>query len=236
MSHGAQALSEGAMDQAASVEELAASITTIQTQINENATNAGQVNKKVESVNDMIMQSNVKMKEMIDATDEISLKSKEISKIINIIEGIASQTNLLALNASIEAARAGESGKGFAVVANEVKNLAEQSSEAAKNTAELISGTLIAVNNGASIADSTAEYLLTVVSEVNEVVDIVDRISIASNDQASAIDQITYGVDQISGVVQSNSATAQESAATSEELSSQAQTLKGLVENFQLMN
>lgn len=234
MSHGAQALSEGSIDQASTIQELAASITTISEQVSDNASHADDVNTKVNQVNEKILNTNNRMNDMIKANEQISIKSKEISNIINIIEDIASQTNLLALNASIEAARAGETGKGFAVVANEVKNLAEQSSEAAQNTAQLISDTLTSVDNGVSIADNTAKYLTTVAEEIKEVVAIADKISNSSSEQASAIQHITMGVDQISDVIQTNSATAQESAASSEELSSQAQTLKMLVEDFKL--
>lgn len=236
MSIGAQRLSEGSIDQAASVEELAASIDDISSQVNENANYAKDVNNRVNQVNQKILMANDRMKEMVSANDEIRDKSNEISNIINIIEGIASQTNLLALNAAIEAARAGKSGKGFAVVANEVKNLAEQSRIAAQNTGDLISASLSAVTKGATIADETADFLVSVANEISSVVNIVNSISSASNDQADNISGITAGVEQISQVVQDNSATSQEYAASSEELSSQAQTLKSLVEDFKLVN
>lgn len=234
VSSGAQALSQGATEQASSVQELAATITEISGQVRENAQNAQDARGKVNHTGDEVVQCNEKMKDLITAMAEISRSSQEIGKVIKTIEDIAFQTNILALNAAVEAARAGAAGKGFAVVADEVRNLATKSSEAAKGTTALIGGAVASVENGTHLADDTAKALLSVVSGAQEIAVLVDKISDASNEQASSISQVTMGIDQISSVVQTNSATAEESAAASEELSGQAAMLKSLVSRFVL--
>lgn len=234
VSSGSQALSQGATEQASSVQELAATIATISDQVNNNAENAADASRRAAATGEQIMESNQHMKEMIQAMGDISESSGKIGKIIKTIEDIAFQTNILALNAAVEAARAGEAGKGFAVVADEVRSLASKSAEASKDTASLIEGSIQAVGHGTQIADETAQSLLLAVEGAKVVAETVDKISAASNEQASSITQVTQGIDQISSVVQTNSATAEESAAASEELSGQAQILKDLVSQFQL--
>ncbi|MBN7773974.1 methyl-accepting chemotaxis protein [Clostridium aminobutyricum] len=232
VSSAAQALSQGSVEQASSIEELSATIAEIAEQVKLNAKNAQHANLQANEAGEGITESNSQMMEMIAAMSDISDKSGEIGKIIKTIEDIAFQTNILALNAAVEAARAGTAGKGFAVVADEVRNLATKSAEAAKNTTELIEHTVLAVENGSKIADNTANSLMAVVEKTNTVNSLIGEIAKASEDQSNAIAQVNLGVEQISGVVQSNSATAEESAAASEELNGQADLLKDLVNQF----
>lgn len=234
MSEGAQALAEGATDQAGTVQELVATIEEVSDKIRKNADDATQTGRLVEKTSAEIEKSNLKMKDMVGAMQKISDKSREIVNIVATIEDIASQTNLLALNAAIEAARAGEAGKGFAVVAEQVKVLAAQSADAAKNTVMLIDDSMNAVENGTEIANGTAEALLSVVASIEEVSGTMKEITRASNEQAESMEQVEAGVENISAVIQNNSATAEESAASSEELNSQAQILKELVSRFEL--
>lgn len=227
-----QTLAEGATDQASAIEELTATITDISEKIHVNAQNAEKARSIVSNMNDQIIESNEHMKKNTEAMDKIREASDKIAEIIGSIEEIADQTTLLALNASIEAARAGENGRGFAVVATQVGVLADQSSEAARNTKDLIQNAITAVEEGMQLANSTAESLLAVVDNARIVNDSMTEIAEASDNQALAAAQITEGINQIAGVVESNSATSQESAAASEELSSQADMLKELVGRF----
>ena len=166
--------------------------------------------------------------------NDIRNTSAEIEKIIKTIEDIAFQTNILALNASVEAARAGAAGKGFAVVAEEVRNLAAKSSAAAKDTATLIESSIEAVKNGRSIADQTAQSLVNVVEGAKDVAVFVERISTASKNQKDTLERLTVGVNQISSIIQENSAMAEASAAASVQLFQQANTLRQLVDVFEL--
>lgn len=225
-------LAEGATDQASAVQELTATIAEISDKIAVNAQNAEKTRAIVAEMNDRVMESNEQMKNNTEAMDKIRAASDKIAVIISSIEDVADQTALLALNASIEAARAGEHGKGFGVVATQVGALADQSSEAARNTKDLIQNAILAVEEGIQYANSTANSLITVVENAKIVNDSMKEIAIASDDQAVAASQISEGINQIAEVVESNSATSEESAAASEELSKQADMLKDLVGRF----
>ncbi len=233
---GAQALSQGSTEQASSVEELASTINEIAEQIQQTANNAEHAKMATLAGAAEVEKGSAQIVKMTKAMDEINETSLQIGKIIKVIEDIAFQTNILALNAAIEAARAGTAGKGFAVVADEVRNLASKSAEAAKTTNELIESSLVAVENGAKIADETVELLKFIVEKTKQTVSLVDEIAEATKQQAVGASQVTAGIEQIASVVQTNSATAEESAAASEELSGQAQILKSLLSGIKLKN
>ena len=236
VSDSSMQLSQGTTEQASSIEELTASLEEVSTQTKINAENANQANELAEVAKNNAEQGNKKMGDMLNAMEEINNSSSNISRIIKVIDEIAFQTNILALNAAVEAARAGQHGKGFAVVAEEVRNLAARSANAAKETTELIEGTIKRTENGTKIAKETAEALNNIVGDVAKAASLVNDIAAASNEQASAIAQINQGIMQVSQVVQTNSATSEESAAASEELSSQADFLRESVAKFKLKN
>ena len=234
VSDGSQALSQGATEQAASIEQLTVSISMMAGQTKENAVNANQASSLAMVAKETAEQGNVRMKEMLNSMTEINESSANISKIIKVIDEIAFQTNILALNAAVEAARAGQHGKGFAVVAEEVRNLAARSANAAKETTALIEGSIKKVEDGTEIANGTAKALDEIVNGVTKAANLVGDIASASNEQATAIAEVNKGIEQVSKVVQTNSATAEQSAAASEELSSQAALLKEMIAKFRL--
>ncbi|RHQ38646.1 methyl-accepting chemotaxis protein [Roseburia sp. AF25-25LB] len=227
-------LADGATNQAAVVEELTATVAGVSEQVENNSKSAKEISGRVDELGNAILESNGKMHEMVDSMNEISEASKEIDKIIATINEIASQTNLLALNASIEAARAGEAGKGFAVVANQVNSLADQSAQAAKESAMLIETSVKAVEKGMVIAGQTAAQLEDVAENSKIITEEVTNIAETLETQTTEIQQINEGIEQINDVVQTNSATSEECAAASQEMSSESENLREMIRKFKL--
>jgi methyl-accepting chemotaxis protein len=234
VSGASQTLSQGATEQASSLEEISSSFNEIASQTKINAENAHQANNFSNQAKKAADKGNIQMQEMVSAINEINESGKSISKIIKVIDEIAFQTNLLALNAAVEAARAGKHGKGFAVVAEEVRNLAARSAKAARETAELIEGSVQKTQNGSETAQESAAALEEIVQSINEATKLVNRIAAASNQQALGISQINEGLAQIDQVTQKNTAHAEESAAAAEELSAQSLQLTELLSRFKL--
>ncbi|MDR2904133.1 MAG: methyl-accepting chemotaxis protein [Clostridiales bacterium] len=234
ISESSMSLAQGATEQASSVQELNATIHTINEATRQNADNAKQAELLSGQSKDSASKGDEDMNKMLTAMDGIKASSNGIANIIKVIDDIAFQTNVLALNASVEAARAGAHGKGFAVVAEEVRSLAGRSQSNAKETAKLIEESISRVDEGMKIAGQTAETLRLIIDSVTQVSGIITGITAASQEQTVAIAQLLEGITQITDVVQNNSATSEETASASEELSSQSDVLKGLVEVFQL--
>lgn len=229
-----QSLAEGSTEQAGAVEQLLAVINDVTAQVDRNTEISKMAGQKADSVSNEVQEGNNKMQAMVQAMSNISETSKQIALIIQSIESIADQTNLLSLNASIEAARAGEAGKGFAVVAGEIGDLANQSAQAASDTKNLISNSIVEVENGNQIVTATADALHNINKGIKEINKVVGDVMEASESQLESMKQINEGVGEISSVVQNNAALAQESSATSQELSAQAEALNGLVAEFSL--
>ncbi len=234
VSDSAQVLAESASEQALTTEKLTKSILGIYSQIEMDLKNASNSRLTILQANNKLKFGNEKMSNMLVAINDISASSKKIENIIKTIENIANQTNLLALNASIEAARAGEAGKGFVVVANEVRSLANKTTEAVKDITQLILNALEAVKNGTNLAHETAEILDSIMVETTKSTMLVDEIYFSCEGQVKVMSEITNGAEQIASVTQNIAATAQQSSATSEELSSQATMLKLLINRFKL--
>ena len=234
VSDGAQALSSGTTEQAATVEELTASAINVAEQAMQNAANVEKAVEFVEQAGQGVTDSNECMEQLGGAMREIGESSQAISKITKLVEDIAFQTNILALNAAVEAARAGNAGKGFAVVADEVRNLAAKSAEAAKQTSDLIEKSSVSVAAGERLTVETLKLLEGVSIKAQLVSESIEEIKVASQEQASSIEQINQGLSQVSSVVQTNAATAEESSAASEELAAQAEVLQQEVSKFKL--
>ncbi|MCB2187488.1 MAG: methyl-accepting chemotaxis protein [Deltaproteobacteria bacterium] len=227
-----QALSQGATEQAASLEEISASLLEVGGQTGTNADNARQAELLVGSARKAADKGDQEMRQMVEAMNGIKDSAQEIAKIIKVIDDIAFQTNLLALNAAVEAARAGSHGKGFAVVAEEVRNLAARSAKAARETAEMIEESMHRAEEGAETAGRTAASLENISREITKVDGLVAEIAAASREQAEAVSQLNQGLSQIDMVTQANTASAEETAAAAESLNGQAKLLQDILQQF----
>lgn len=226
ISASSQSLAGGSTEQAASLEETSTALDEMAGMTKQNADNANEANSLALDARAGGEDGAVAMKEMIDAMSAISKSSEDISKIIKVIEEIAFQTNLLALNAAVEAARAGEHGKGFAVVAEEVRNLAQRSATAAKDTASLIEDSVKKAEDGNEIVGRVSKTLDGIITGIRKVADLVSEIASASSEQARGVEQVNRAVSEMDKVTQQNAANAEQSAAASEELSAQSESLK----------
>ena len=234
MATSSQDLADGAANQTDAVHSLSQTIMDVADGVAQNAQQSKMTLEKMDEVEKATMASNEEMSSMTAAMERISATSMEIANIVTEIENIASQTNLLSLNASIEAARAGEAGRGFAVVAEEIRKLAESSSQSALHTKELIDASVAEVEVGNQITERTADALKKVVEILAEVRENTAASAKLSEEQAEAMRGIEAEISQITDVVQSNSASAQESSAVCEELTAQAMGLNDLVEEFSI--
>ena len=229
-----QSLAEGATEQAQAVQELHATISDIAVTMEKSAESAGESYEKAQHYANEADNSREEMNTMMAAMERINDASTRIGDIISEIESIAAQTNLLSLNASIEAARAGESGRGFAVVADQIRELADQSAQAAVYTRGLIENSIQEVTEGNRAAERASNAIESVVDGIKQIADFSKNLKVMVEDQTEAMRQAEIGINQISEVVQSNAATAEEASATSEELSAQATILDELVGQFVL--
>ena len=232
VSNGAQALSQGTMEQAASIEGLLSNVTDISTQLQTSTVRCGSASELVDKASGYASEADTKMGELREATNNIDRSSAQIVTIIKTIEDIAFQTNILALNAAVEAARAGSAGKGFSVVADEVRNLAAKSADAAQNTSGLINRSILDVKTGTEATGHAVSAMDVIGDCIKTIKELMDEISAASVQQSEMIVAVRNGIQEISTVVQTNSSAAERSAAVSKELSHQAKTLSQLISRF----
>jgi methyl-accepting chemotaxis protein len=222
VAEASQSMAGGASQQASSLEETSSSLhemASMTTRNSENAQNAKTLANQARSTADA---GAAEMEQMKSAMGAIKGSSLEISKIIKTIDEIAFQTNILALNAAVEAARAGEAGLGFAVVAEEVRNLAQRSAQAAKETAEKISTSTEKSEQGVRISEKMAGNLAAIVEKTRQLDERIAEIAQSSQEQSEGINQINAAVANMDKITQSNAALAQQSASASEEFKEQA--------------
>ena len=229
LSESSRQLSEGANEQAASIEETSATMDETSSMVRQNAENTNQANNFSKQAIEAANAGTEKMQEMIGSMNELKKSSGEISKIIKVIDEIAFQTNMLALNAAVEAARAGDAGQGFAVVAEEVRNLAQKSAQAAKDTAEIIDRNIELSESGAALSEDVNVSLNEIMEKAKNVNQLMEEISAASSEQARGTAQVTEAISQMEQVVQRNAANAEQSSTTAEELQSQSRALEEAV-------
>lgn len=222
-------LAEGTNEQAASIQETSSTLEETSSMVQQNNENTKQAAILSKNAKDYAEKSNSEMAVMMKSMDDLKQSSNEIAKIIKVIDEIAFQTNLLSLNAAVEAARAGDAGKGFAVVAEEVRNLAQRSAQAAKDTAAIIENNIALSENSAEIAKDVNNSLNQIDDETKKVSELLEEISTATEEQARGISEIHKAIQQMEQVMQSNSATADESASASRELASQASNVNEIV-------
>ena len=231
---GASELALGATEQASVVEEFMTSTEEIAHNIEESVNEIHKTTEQSNVAKEKVDESKDKMLILVEAMEKITTSSRNVVEVVKVIEHIAEQTNLLALNAAIESARAGDAGRGFGVVANEIRDLANKSSETVKQIEGIIGESLRSVNEGKLLTDETVESLDEVVESVNETTLISQKLLQNSEVQKQMLQELLKGTDQISQVAESNSAHSEESAAVSEELMAQAENLKILIDQFKI--
>jgi methyl-accepting chemotaxis protein len=228
----AQQLSQGSAEQASSIEETSSTLQESSSMLQQNTATTIQAAQLSEQANQSANKGSNEMLEMVNSIQEIKKSSGQISRIIKVIDDIAFQTNILALNAAIEAARAGEAGMGFAVVAEEVRNLAQRSAQAAKDTTAIIETNIELSNKGVSVSERVYGALKEITAQSKKVSELMDEIAAASQEQAQGVEQVNKAMGQMEKVTQQNAANAEESASAAEELNAQAESMHRIVQEL----
>jgi len=232
---GSRDLADEAARQATELQRSSASLQQVALATRRNAEGADAARRTTAALRGETETGRVAMERLNEAISRIRAASDETARIVRTIDEIAFQTNLLALNAAVEAARAGEAGKGFAVVAEEVRNLAQRSAEAAKNTAQMIEESVKNADNGVAITREVGAALAEISSAASEVNQLVAGIAQASNEQNEGNQQINTAVGQMDHITQANAANAEQTASASEELSGHAEELSSMVRELESM-
>lgn len=227
-----QNLAESTQEQSASVQETSSTLEETSSMVHQNRENTQQAATLAKQAKQYADQSTSEMDKMSVSMAELKNSSNEIGKIIKVIDEIAFQTNILSLNAAVEAARAGDAGKGFAVVAEEVRNLAQRSAQAAKDTAVIIESNINLSDGSVGIANKVKDSVELIETQASKVSDLLDEIAVATNEQAQGVEQINKAVSQMETVLHANAQTAEEAASASNALSEQAINVKEIVNSL----
>lgn len=222
------------VEQAQGLEQTAALMSTFTEAVTQNAESADRANKTVNAAAEGARKGSAVVLEVVGTINSISDSANKIVDIISVIDGIAFQTNILALNAAVEAARAGEHGRGFAVVAAEVRALAQRSAGAAREIKVLIGDSSAKVSIGTRLVSEAGSSMLQIMSDVEQVTQIMASIAAASADQRNGITRVDQAVAHMHKVTQENSALVESAAAAARSLASHAVTLAEAVRVFKL--
>ena len=234
ISQTAQELAHCSQSQNAAVEEMSAAIEQMAQSIQAIKEKTDEANRLAVDNDRLAKEGGNAVKDSVEAMRKIQRSSEQINEIIQVISVIASQTNLLALNAAIEAARAGEHGRGFAVVADEVRKLAERSSDAAKEISILIQESSKAVNQGAELSEKTGDSLKMIIDGVQATTGKIAEIASATSDQSNNAREVSAAIGRVAEVSERVAASSEEMASGSEELGAQAETLRDAVAGFKV--
>jgi len=229
---GNEDLSRRTEAQAASLEETASSMEELTSTVRHNADSARQANELAREAAQVATDGGALVGRVVHTMSAISESSARIGDIIGVIDGIAFQTNILALNAAVEAARAGEQGRGFAVVAGEVRSLAQRSANAAKEIKQLITDSVVEVQQGTQLVDQAGRTMQGIVASVRKVSDLIADISAASNEQTAGIEQVNGAIAQMDEGTQQNAALVEQASAAARSLEQQAAQLVEAVAVF----
>ncbi|MFA6856682.1 MAG: methyl-accepting chemotaxis protein [Treponema sp.] len=232
LSASSQEIANGAQEQASSIEETTSSMEELSSMVKQNLASVRQASLLSEKATEASQTGFDKMNDMLTAMNSISKSAEDIKNVIDVIDDISFQTNMLALNAAVEAARAGEAGMGFAVVADEVKNLANRSSDSAKETAGMIKDALKNVETGLSISNELSGIFRDILNNSKKVLEMNREVESASGQQDEGIGQVNQALIQLDTVVQTNASGAEETASAAEELQGQVTIVNDIMDDL----
>ncbi len=236
IAQSSEELSQRSEQQASSLKQSSQTLNDLTNSISQTAQTASKATEVTKATTSNVQKAGTIVTNAVEAMDKIKQSSEEISSIIGVIDQIAFQTNLLALNAGVEAARAGEAGRSFAVVAQEVRQLAQRCTTAAKEISGLIAVSRDQVEDGVKIVGSTGEVLDQITENVGEVADLVSNISQNTTDQSNRLNDVNAAIGDIENITQQNVQMAEDTTKQAGELSTQAIDLENEMRKFKLQS
>jgi methyl-accepting chemotaxis protein len=226
MAAASQSLAQSASEEANSMEQAAAQSGRLSVTTGENSRDLLSAAQLVEAVGERVRKGGTTLSEMTASMTSINNASKRISQILKTIEEIAFQTNILALNAAVEAARAGAAGAGFAVVADEVRNLAQRSSQAARDTASLVDESISSAQQGRDSLNRMTVVMEDITKASADMNVVVTRVAESGAAQSETIASTNQSISELQRLAQDDASVAEETAAAGEELAAQSASLR----------
>jgi len=236
IAHSSEELFKRSEQQASSLKHSSQTLEELTKSVAQTAQTATKASEVTDKTTQNVEKAGVIVTEAVEAMDKIKQSSEEISSIIGVIDQIAFQTNLLALNAGVEAARAGDAGRSFAVVAQEVRQLAQRCTTAAKEISELIGISRGQVETGVTIVGSTGEVLDQITENVGEMAGLVADISKNTSDQSHRLEEVNSTISDIENITQQNAQMADETMKKTSILSHEADKLADEMSEFKLQD